>query len=241
MGSELDGFLKKYGDSKKNESYEDEKITVKDKFWELWKEEDSKKLYSSPQSFVHLIRGSKFEADKLLMEFMRENLLKEGFKIVDDKLREENSARKERKEDKLKKPLGTLHDMLGIFYTIENQRENIATNNNLISNLKFEKKELLEAVNNKDQIIAKKEEEIAKLKKELEEQRRLNSLIAQDESQKVSENYGRIEKDLSFCYSLFLKAKDMTMNLDLGEVMRDQLRDVFNTLSNHGINMEDAK
>lgn len=242
MVSELDSFLQKYGDSKKNESYEDEKITVKDKFWELWKEEDFKNLYTSHQAFVHLIRGSKLEADKLLMEGMLEDsMLKDGIKTVNDKLHEENSARKERKEDKLKEPPEALRDMLAVFYTIEDKRKTIANKNNYIAELESKNKQQLKEINNKEQTIAKDVEEIAKLKKEIEEQRRLNSLIAQDESRKVLENYGRIAKDLAFCYSLFLKAKDMTMSLDLGEVMRTQLRDVFNTLSCHGITMEDAK
>ena len=73
------------------------------------------------------------------------------------------------------------------------------------------------------------------MKNDLAEQKALKNVIAKDESQKTLENYQKIANELSYGYSMFQESKDMEMSSDLGEVLRDQMNDVYEILSKNGI------
>lgn len=242
MTDDLNSFLKEYAGSKKNDSYGDEKKTLGEKFWELWKEYSKQDL--SHQSFVYLIQGNKFDADKLLWEYIYEkktNIMDKAKEKVAEELRDENSARKDRGEAKLSNPPENLRKMLEIWNALTVLESNVTSRDKHIASLKDDNNQLNREKQDLEHKIIRKDEEIEGLKKEIENLRELNSIIARDEAHKVTENYARLAKSLSVCYSTFQETKNMNMSSDLGEVMRNQLRDVFNILSKHEINFGGEK
>ena len=224
--NELRVFLEKYAYAKKSSYTSDGNTTLKDKFKELWENYISRNPFSH-QSKIYLIQGNGFDSAELFWEYICEKY---------PNVNESKSEVKEELKDKHKGNIPShLLELLTFLQELKNHEKALSKKEQKIYSLENEILGLKNDIRNRDNEILKKQEEIEHLHNEVVEQKALKSVIAKDEAQKVSENYQQIAHELGYGYSTFLEAKDMDMSCELGEVLRDQLSEVYEILSKHRI------
>ena len=237
-------FLKKYENAKKNDFTEDGSMSLKNEFANLWEDYISKNPFSH-QSKIYLIQGAKFDSAELLWKYICEKN-----SIVDDakkNVREEFGGDKENTEKQDKKyskkitiPSHIL-ELLAIVEMQKLQEKETSRLNEKIHSLENEIISLKNDMCNLNNIIDQKQSEIEDLKNEVTEQKALKSVIAKDEAQKVNETYKKLANELNYGYSMYLEAKEMEMSVDLGNVLRDTLDEVYAKLNSFGIKLGEQK
>lgn len=222
---ELKNFLEKYKSAKKNDYMPDDNITLKDKFKELW-EEYILRNQLSKQSKIYLIQGYKFDSPELL------------WKYICDKHSTVDEAKKEAKEE-FKDFNGNIPshilELLTFIQELKNHENEISKKIQKIHSLENEKSCLNNRISDLKKVLDDKQIEIENLKNDLAEQKELKSVVAKDEAQKVGETYKKIANELNYGYSTFLEAVNMEMSIELGEVLRDQLKEIYEILLKNGI------
>lgn len=226
---EIKDFLNKYKDAKKTDFTSDGSISLKDKFKELWENYISRNPFSH-QSKVYLFQGFKFESSNLLWKYICDK------NSCVDKAKSEVKEEFESPQQKGKTDIPQhLLELFTFLQVLNNHEKEIAKQRDIEHSLKNKILGLESDIRNLKTKIEQKQLEIENLHNAVAEQKELKSVIAKDEAQKVVENYQKISNELSYGYSTFLEAKDMPMSADLGEILRDQLREVYAILSKHGI------
>lgn len=228
MTDDISKFLNKYKDSKKSDLTEDNSQNLKDRFKELWEAHIRQNPFNH-QTKLYLINGNKFDSSELLWKFMCNR-----FPRINDAKLQVNEEFKEDLEGSIPTHLLELFTFL---QEINNQDNEIYKKNEEIKKLTNTKDALNCDINNFKNDIIKLKDEIEHLNEAVEEQKQLKNVIAKDESQKTVENYQRIADELSYGYSVFEESKNMEMSIDLGEVLRDQLNEIYSILSKNGINL----
>ena len=228
MTDDISKFLNKYKDSKKSDFTEDGTQTLKDKFKVLWEYYSEHNPFNH-QSKVYLISGNKFDSYESLWKFMCNRFPK----INDAKLQ----VNEEFKDDINGNIPTHLLELLTFLQEIDNQNKEIYKKNEEIKKLINTNQGLNCDINNLKSEIQNLNEQIEQLKEAVEEQKKLKNVIAKDESQKTVENYQKIADELSYGYSVFEESKSMEMSSDLGEVLRDQLNEIYSILSKNGIKL----
>lgn len=105
----------------------------------------------------------------------------------------------------------------------ENQKE--------IEKLNNEKGSLNDKVNDLEECLAKKDQEI-------EDRKKINEITEKDNSKQYDEFINRVSKKVGLEYRDYKDAEDAEMTIDLGENMRIQLKTVFDILEEVGIKMK---
>lgn len=224
---DINTFLKEYKESKKTDYTKDGKIKLKDKFKELWETYKAKNNPFSHQAKIYLLNGSKYDSHELFWK-----LICESYPVVENAKKEVNEEFREEYEAKLPQHLLELFTFI---QTLTNKEKELSKRAEEINALHNQIISLNCNIRNRDKTISELQEKIADLKNDLAEQKALKNVIAKDESQKTLENYQKIANELSYGYSMFQESKDMEMSSDLGEVLRDQMNDVYEILSKNGI------
>ena len=226
---ELSSFLSKYENAKATDYTEDGNTLLKDKFKLLWDDYISNNVFSH-QSKLFLIRGGKFKSADLLWKYISEkypsvveanNDIRDEFKDV-------------KKDLKLTIP-SELSELFVFLQELKNQQKEISKREQKIRSLENEFLVLKNDIRNLENELFERQKEIEQLRNDIIEEQRLKSVQIKDEGQKVIETYKKIANELNYAHSTFLEAENMEMNSDLGEVLRDQLKEIFETLSKHGI------
>ena len=83
--------------------------------------------------------------------------------------------------------------------------------------------------------IGKKEQRVAQLELELQERMKMTEALSRDRAKQSDEAFNRLASKLRVEYRDFMDAIDIPMDSDLGENMREQLKNVFNILNKAGI------
>ena len=83
--------------------------------------------------------------------------------------------------------------------------------------------------------IEKMEQQIAQLELELQERMKMMEALSRDRAKQSDEAFNRLASKLRIEYRDFMDAIDIPMDSDLGENMREQLKNVFNILNKAGI------
>lgn len=223
----INDFLNEYKESKKNDFTKDGKYKLKEKFKELWETYKAKNDPFLHQGKIYLLRGSKYDSHKLL------------WKIICEKYAVVESAKQEVKEEFKEENDGEIPSHLLELFTfiqeLKNQEKELAKRSEEIHRLQNNVLGLTTDIRNRDNTISELKQAISNLENALAEQKALKNVIAKDESQKTLENYKKIANELNYGYSMFQESKDMEMSADLGEVLRDQLNDIYAILSKNGI------
>lgn len=228
MADDISKFLKKYKDSKKSDLTEDNSKNLKDKFKELWEEHIRQNPFNH-QTKLYLINGNKFDSSELLWKFMCNRFSK----INDAKLQ----VNEEFKDDIESSVPSHLLELFTFLQEINNQDNEMYKKNEEIKKLMNTRDSLNCDIINLKNDIRNLNEEIVNLKEAVEEQKKLKNVIAKDESQKTIENYQKIADELSYGYSVFEESKNMDMSTELGEVLRDQLSEIYSILLKNGIKL----
>lgn len=176
---------------------------------------------------MYLIEGKKYDSHKLLWK-----TLCERYSAVENAKNEVNEEFEENNKKKI--PIELLQ-LFTFAKELNNQEKEQSKRAEKINGLNNKVLGLNNDIKKRDNIISDLQQQIANLENALAEQKALKNIIAKDESKKTQETYQKIANELNYCYSLFQDSKDMEMSSDLGEVLRDQLRDIFTILSKNGI------
>ena len=83
--------------------------------------------------------------------------------------------------------------------------------------------------------VEKQEKRIAQLEQEIQERMKLTEALSRDRAKQSDEAFNRLASRLRIEYRDFMDAVDIPMNRDLGENMREQLKNVFDILIKAGI------
>ena len=83
--------------------------------------------------------------------------------------------------------------------------------------------------------IEKMEQRVAQLELELQERMKMTEALSRDRAKQSDEAFNRLASKLRVEYRDFMDAIDIPMDSDLGENMREQLKNVFNILNKEGI------
>ena len=228
MADDISKFLNKYKDSKKSDLTEDKSQNLKDRFKELWEAHIRQNPFNH-QTKLYLINGNKFDSHELLWKFMCDRFPR----INDAKLQ----VNEEFKDDYKGSIPSHLLELFTFLQEISNQDNEMYKKNEEVKKLRNTKEALNCDINNLNNKIHELNDEIEQLHQAVEEQKKLKSVIAKDESQKTVENYQKIADELSYGYSVFEESKSMEMSSDLGEVLRDQLNEIYSILSKNGIKL----
>lgn len=78
-------------------------------------------------------------------------------------------------------------------------------------------------------------EQITQSKEEIEERKRMYSIVQKDNNKKSEEVINRLASELKYDYIDYLDAKGQEMSIDLGENMRCQLESLFKVLGKYGV------
>lgn len=114
---------------------------------------------------------------------------------------------------------------------IEDRKKEIEILKRQIDELRYEKRKLNEE-------LGQKEMEIDNLNESLADQKQLTSIVEKDSSHKNDENLKSLANKLNYDYMTFQEAKDEEMCNELGELLREQLKNVFCILKNFGLKLE---
>lgn len=224
---EINDFLNEYKDSKKGDFTKDGKYKLKDKFIEAWETYKAKNNPFSHQAKTYLLKGNKYDSHELLWK-----ILCERYSVVETAKQEVKEEFKEEYDGKIP---AHLLELLTFIQELNNQEKELSKRAEEIHGLQNRVLGLNSDIRNRDTTISELQQKIENLENALAEQKALKNVIAKDESQKTLENYQKIANELSYGYSMFQESKDMDMSSDLGEVLRDQLNDVYEILSKNGI------
>ena len=74
-----------------------------------------------------------------------------------------------------------------------------------------------------------------RLKNELEEQKHLTEVVAKDEIQKFIETKRKLADELYYGHSLLSESLAMEMSVELGFILRDHLKEIYDILSKYEI------
>lgn len=107
-----------------------------------------------------------------------------------------------------------------------------------ISKLNIDKKNLEEEINTLNSNIDGCQKRINELEKEIEEHKKINSAAASLKKNDEEALLKNIANDLKAEYLDFVDSKDDEMDIQLGEIYREKLNNIFNLLKNKGIRME---
>ena len=228
MTDDISKFLSQHKNSKKSDFTEDGSQTLKDKFKSLWEYHVEHNPFNH-QSKLYLINGNKFDSYESLWKFMCNR-----FPTINDAKLQVNDEFKDDVEGNIP---SHLLELLTFLQEIDNQDREIFKKNEEIKKLINTNQVLNCDINNQKINIRNLNEEIEHLKEAVEEQKKLKNIIAKDETQKTVENYQKIADELSYGYSVFQESKNMDMSIDLGEVLRDQLNEMYSILSKNGIKL----
>lgn len=220
---DINDFLNEYKDSKKSDFTKDGICKLKDKFKELWEIYTAKNNPFAQQAKTYLLRGNKYDSHESL------------WKTICEKYDDVESAKQEVKEEFKEEIPSHLFELFTFIQVLKNQEKELSKREKKIYSLQNEVLGLNSDIRNLDNIISELQQKIANLENAIAEQKALKNVIAKDETQKTLENYQKIANELSYGYSIFQESKDMEMSLDLGEVLRDQLNDIYAILSKNGI------
>lgn len=83
--------------------------------------------------------------------------------------------------------------------------------------------------------VEKQEKRIAQMEQEIQERMKLTEALSRDRAKQSDEAFNRLASRLRIEYRDFMDAVDIPMNRDLGENMREQLKNVFDILIKAGI------
>ena len=87
-------------------------------------------------------------------------------------------------------------------------------------------------------LISSMRESISLLKKEIEERKNMNDVISSVESKKSDETMKKIASKLKIEYDEFKEAQAVEMSVELGEVLKDIISNIFDKLNKSGIKVE---
>ena len=91
--------------------------------------------------------------------------------------------------------------------------------------------ELASAKRNIEQLL----QQCDQLERELQERRKMNEALSRDRAKQSDEAFNRLASKLRIEYRDFIDALDIPMDSNLGENMREQLKNVFGILIKAGI------
>ncbi len=85
---------------------------------------------------------------------------------------------------------------------------------------------------------SKLQEKINKLKDEIKDSHNMNDVITSVQTKRIDATFNRISSQLKVEYEEFKEANSVEMSKELGEVLKEMIKSIFDKLSKAGINME---
>lgn len=121
--------------------------------------------------------------------------------------------------------------------TIQNLQIKIADLNNAIGEKNAKIHELTDKCNAKMHKVEELEETLAQKERELSEKSQMTEALSKDRAKQSDEAINRLAAKLRVEYRDFMDAADLPMDNDLGENMREQLKNVFDILIKSGVSI----
>ena len=78
-------------------------------------------------------------------------------------------------------------------------------------------------------------DELAKKERELDDRIQMNQIVQMDSERQTDQELKRLGSELSTYYQDVIESVNVPMSAELGEILRDQILDVFKVLTKHGI------
>ena len=82
------------------------------------------------------------------------------------------------------------------------------------------------------------EEELKKKDLELNDRIQMNQIVQMDSERQSDQQLKRLGSELSTYYQDIMESENVPMSAELGEILRDQIKDVFSVLIKHGIRVD---
>lgn len=226
-------IVKKYDKQDKPVIKNNDLPTVSDSYKEEKTEENKKEITEEkPQKPAVFILKKNLIEHNIPEVFVQDEATEEteenklSFELTEEHKKEIKKSKNQKKFDKL---------------TAENQ------------DLKARVEDLKNQIAQMTEIIDKKSQETEETKKQLSKVLSMNAILKQEVANgekilKIQENTAtrdhkdtltRIAKSLKIEYEDFESAKDMEMSVNLGENLREQIKNIFKILSQYGINVNE--
>lgn len=201
----------------------------------------------------------KCKEDKITDKTQVENNMPNELPVGEQVMNSENKSDLKRNEqaielDKYKKEIIALKEELNKVITIKDsqkdtiqrmqskllgQNEKISNLNDVISEKDFKIFELNEKCSEHVQMIEGLEYTLSQKENELNERAQMMEALSRDRAKQSDESLNRLASKLKVEYRDFKDAVDIPMDSDLGENMREQLRNVFDILIKSGVTIND--
>lgn len=120
---------------------------------------------------------------------------------------------------------------------IEALKTQVASKNADIATLNEKNGELNYLVSSKGKEIERLQEEVAAKEAEIADRIKLADILSKDKSKQSDAVLQRLSSELASYYEDFIGAQEMEITAELGEVLRDQLSDVYQILKKNGISL----
>lgn len=224
MMNDAEENIRKFLDIHKNSKGRNKELNKQ--FKKHWEEYISSNSFSH-QAKLFLVQGKNFGSSDLLREYICSYF--SSTKSIEDNIKEEFTG---------SEIPPRLLEQLVFMQELNNQEMEISKQNARINSLENKKLGLESDVRVLNDKIEALRAEIEHLNNEIVEQKRLREVVSKDEKQKTVEAFQKIANALRYGHETFKEAKDMNMSLELGEVLRDQLGDIYSVLSKYGVRLE---
>lgn len=159
-----------------------------------------------------------------------ENKIEDSGEATSDDLRKNIKDLKRKIKELEEKETHAKDEIIGLNNRLSEIARRLHASENRETLLQYDKRELNEKIEALNNSIKQKDEEIA-------ERKNMNSAIASIEAHKTDEVFNKIAARLKIEYDELKEANDLPMTIELGEVIKGLLKNVFEKLAAFGIKM----